>query len=183
VKNNKQLSKSTSTTANQQNVAFGEVIESSLETVLAQSWAWNDVPRSGSLVNIPQKECTLFGIVAHITTGSTDPTRYPFPYQKTEAELLAEQPQIFEFLKTTFKIHLIGYRSKGSFTYQLAPQPSTIHAFVHSTSEADIKAQNLSKSDFTTSWQGRIYISDPEKSFIAKQINIHEKGEYAIKVK
>jgi RNA polymerase subunit RPABC4/transcription elongation factor Spt4 len=50
-------------------------------------------------------------------------------------------------------------------------------------SEADIKAQNLSKSDFTSSWQGRIYISDPEKSFIAKKVNIHEKGEYAIKVK
>ena len=50
-------------------------------------------------------------------------------------------------------------------------------------SEADIKAQSLSKSDFTTSWQGRIYIANPEKSFIAKKVKIYEKGEYAIKVK
>lgn len=36
---------------------------------------------------------------------------------------------------------------------------------------------------FSTNWQGRIYIADPNKSFIAKQIGITAKGEYAIKVR
>ncbi len=36
---------------------------------------------------------------------------------------------------------------------------------------------------FTTNWQGRINILDPEKSDIAKKIEIKVKGEYAIKVK
>jgi DNA-directed RNA polymerase subunit E" len=36
---------------------------------------------------------------------------------------------------------------------------------------------------FSTNWQGRIYIIDPEKSDIAKKIGIKVKGEYAIKVK
>ena len=36
---------------------------------------------------------------------------------------------------------------------------------------------------FSTNWQGRIYIADPEKSDIAKKIGIKVKGEYAIKVK
>ena len=38
-------------------------------------------------------------------------------------------------------------------------------------------------SSFSTNWQGRLFIADPEKSFIAKQVGIERKGEYAIKVK
>ena len=36
---------------------------------------------------------------------------------------------------------------------------------------------------FSTNWQGRIYILDPEKSDIAKKMGITIKGEYAIKVR
>ena len=36
---------------------------------------------------------------------------------------------------------------------------------------------------FSTNWQGRLYIIDPNKSLIAKKIGITAKGEYAIKVK
>ena len=36
---------------------------------------------------------------------------------------------------------------------------------------------------FSTNWQGRINILDPNKSEIAKKIGITVKGEYAIKVK
>ncbi|MBW2966172.1 DNA-directed RNA polymerase subunit E'' [Candidatus Woesearchaeota archaeon] len=36
---------------------------------------------------------------------------------------------------------------------------------------------------FSTNWQGRINILNPEKSAIAKRIEIKVKGEYAIKVK
>ncbi len=38
-------------------------------------------------------------------------------------------------------------------------------------------------SSFTNSWQGRLYISDAEKSTIAQKVNIKLKGEYAIKVR
>lgn len=38
-------------------------------------------------------------------------------------------------------------------------------------------------NQFSTNWQGRIYIADPNKSDIAKKIGITVKGEYAIKVK
>ena len=34
---------------------------------------------------------------------------------------------------------------------------------------------------FSTSWQGRVYISDVAKSAIAEKIAIKVKGEYAIK--
>jgi len=38
-------------------------------------------------------------------------------------------------------------------------------------------------SNFAANWQGRIYIADPNKSYIAKQMGLKEQGEYAIKVK
>ena len=38
-------------------------------------------------------------------------------------------------------------------------------------------------SQFSTNWQGRIFIVDPNKSEIAKKLGITVKGEYALKVK
>jgi hypothetical protein len=113
------------------NNAFAEIIESSLQGWLAQSWQWNHFPTFGSLVTVHTKKRILFGIVHQIKTGSMEPMRYPFPYQKTEEELLAEQPQIFEFLKTTFSCLSIGYQEKGKIYYLAAPEPPQIHTFVH----------------------------------------------------
>ncbi len=110
---------------------FAEVVESSLNSWLAQSWEWDHFPRYGSLVTIDAKNRTLFGIVHQVQTGSMDPVRYPFAYKKTEEELLQEQPQIFEFLKTTFSCLSLGYRQKGRMFYTLPPEPAKIHAFVY----------------------------------------------------
>jgi hypothetical protein len=113
-----------------QEKCFAEVIESSLTGWLAQSWSWDKFPEFGSFVAIEGKKRTVFGIVHQVQTGSMDPVRYPFPYQKTEEELLQEQPQIFEFLKTTFSCVAIGYQEKKSVVYTIAPEPPKIHAFV-----------------------------------------------------
>lgn len=110
--------------------AFAEVIESSLHGWLAQSWQWNSFPTFGSIMMIETKKRTLFGVVHQVQTGSMEPVRYPFPYQKTEEELLREQPQIFEFLKTTFNCICIGYQEKGKIYYLAAPEPPQIHTFV-----------------------------------------------------
>ncbi len=112
------------------NKPFAEIIESSLSGWLAQSWQWDQFPSFASLITTDQKERLLIGIVHQVKTGSMDPMRYPFPYQKTEEELLKEQPQIFEFLKTTFNCLTIGYYEKGRIYYTLAPKPAKIHSFV-----------------------------------------------------
>ena len=39
------------------------------------------------------------------------------------------------------------------------------------------------KDSFSTNWQGRIFIVDHEKSFIAHEMDIHKDGEYVIKVR
>lgn len=116
------------------NKPCAEIIESSLTEWLAQSWQWNQFPSFGSLITIETKKRTLFGIVHHIQTGSMDPGRYPFPYQKTHEELMVEQPQIFEFLKTTFSSLVLGYQEKGKIYYQWPPEPPLIHSFVSNAS-------------------------------------------------
>lgn len=49
--------------------------------------------------------------------------------------------------------------------------------------EGRIRELGLNKSNFSPSWQGRMYIIDPEKSLIAQRVGIKQAGEYAIKVR
>lgn len=119
----------------QETVSFAEVVESSLTGWVAQSWQWDVAPPFGSLVAISDDKRTLFGVVHQIETGSVDPLRYPFAYQKTEQELMREQPQIFEFLKTTFSCVVVAYQEKSAISYLIAPEPAKIHAFVGHASE------------------------------------------------
>jgi len=42
---------------------------------------------------------------------------------------------------------------------------------------------NCGSNSFTNSWQGRLFVSDANKSMIAGKIGITVKGEYAIKVR
>jgi hypothetical protein len=129
------------------NKAFAEVIESSLNGFLAQSWRWDSFPAFGSLVMVQGKKRTIFGLVHQIQTGSLDPVRYPFPYQKTEQELLQEQPQIFEFLKTTFSCLIVGYQEAGIMHYLIAPEPAKIHAFIEPV-PTDLSKQFLYKDRY-----------------------------------
>jgi hypothetical protein len=118
---------------------FGEVLESSLYTWLGQSWQWDYFPPFGSMVTITSNNRILFGIVYQMQTSSIDPTRYPVAYQKTEQELLQEQPQIFEFLHTTFSCLSVGYLENSQLYYQIAPEPPKIHSFIKHASPEDIK--------------------------------------------
>ncbi len=114
--------------------AFAEVIESSLQGWTGQSWKWDTFPLFGSLTTIETPTRIWFGIVYQVQTGSSDPSRSPFIYQKTEAELLAEQPQIFEFLKTSFSCLTLGFMEHERIAYQWAPEPPKIHAFIKTCS-------------------------------------------------
>jgi len=146
-------------TSQNNKTCFAEVLESSISTWQAQSWQWNAIPEFGSLVTATSNGRTIFGIIYDISTGPIDPIRQPVAYQKTEEELLKEQPQIFEFLTTSFSCIAIGYMQasdsanpavakamadfrattdKGAekIVYNLPPQPPKIHTFVcHATQE------------------------------------------------
>jgi hypothetical protein len=117
---------------------FAEIIESHLDHYTAQCWQWDNFPIFGSLVIVQENLRTVLGIVSAAATGSIDPTRTPFPYQKTEAELKAEQPQIFEFLQTTFTVQIVGYYHHDNphkIFYLLPQTPCKIHSFVAPASQ------------------------------------------------
>ena len=38
-------------------------------------------------------------------------------------------------------------------------------------------------ADFATTWQGRISVIDPEKSFIAKKVGAAREGDYALRIR
>ena len=164
---------------------FAEIIESSCAKFLAQTWDPQGEAQLGSLVEVTTKNTNkfgtnkfgtntfgtnksgiiTFGIITSIQTGSQDPMRYPFTYKKTEEELKKEQPQIFEFLKTTFDVQIVGYQNiqldkyklgepkldesklDKSINYNLPSTPPKIHSFVKN---ADTKIIKLffSKTDF-----------------------------------
>ncbi len=109
---------------------FAEIIESSLQTFTGQCWQWNKTPQFGSLVIVENGLTPIYGLVYQIQTGSMEPGRYPFPYQKTHEELMAEQPQIFEFLKTSFFCLALGYEQKSKIHYLMPPEPPKIHSFL-----------------------------------------------------
>lgn len=127
------------------NKPFGEVVESSLHAFTVQGWQWDSAAPFGSLVLALAQEKTLFGVVHQVSTGSIDPSRTPFTYQKTPEQLRAEQPQIFSFLKTTISCIAVGYTDNKRILYQLAPHPAPLHTFV---AEADTPiAQQFFASD------------------------------------
>lgn len=120
----------------------GEVIESSLSLTIGQCWKWNNLPTFASLVEMENNNQRIFGCVSDIRTESTDPSRKPFAYQKTEDELLAQQPQIFELLKSTFSVQIIGFQdttTKNLF-FQVPPQPCKIHSFIKPVDETTFAA-------------------------------------------
>ncbi len=112
---------------------FAEVIEASLDHYTAQSWDWKQFPTFGSLMSIERQGQHILGVVTTIQTGSMDPSRTPFAYQKTEAELEHEQPQIYAFLKTSFTVQTCGYTTAeepNQIIFAIPPTPPKIHAFV-----------------------------------------------------
>ncbi len=119
------------------NQFFAEIIQGNLSEWTGQCWKWNQTPQFGSLVVTSHANLQIFGIVHTITTGSSDPVRNIMAYQKTEEELLRDQPQIFEFLQTTFTCATVGYQEQSRILYHLPEKPPKLHGFVSHCSTAE----------------------------------------------
>jgi len=122
------------------NQYFAEIVDSSLSQCIAQSWSWDFFPDYGSVVVIETEDIKYFSIVSEITTGSLDPVRVPIAYKKTEAELLRDQPQIFEFLKTSFTCLVLGYIDNKdlNISYLTPSKPPKIHSFIRNISPKEL---------------------------------------------
>lgn len=120
------------------NQYFAEVIESSLDSWIAQSWKWDFFPIFGSIVIIESNNRRFFSIVYQINTGSSDGVRQPYAFQKTQEELLRDQPQIFEFLRTTFACLALGYEEDNETFHMLSPEPPKIHSFIRQANQTEL---------------------------------------------
>ncbi|MCA9488122.1 MAG: DNA-binding protein [Nanoarchaeota archaeon] len=49
--------------------------------------------------------------------------------------------------------------------------------------EGDEKCPNCGSKEYTETIKGKIVVANPEKSEIAKKLNIKEKGTFAIKIR
>lgn len=130
--------------------AFGEIIESNLDQWIAQAWKWDVFPNAGMLVVAETSTEKVFGIITKLETGSIDPNRTPFAYQKTEEELLREQPHIFTYLMTRCSCITVGFSPKtsdGTVMYHQVPRPPKIHTFVR-PAEAEEKKLFFGAHDY-----------------------------------
>ena len=127
--------------------SFAEVLSSNLTVIQAQCWNWKQPPVFGSLVVIKSNQRDVFGIISNIVIESSDPVRQPVAYQKTHAELLLEQPQIFEFLQTNFRAIIVGYQENEQLLYHLPSSPPQIHSFV-SYPTKELYSTFFQKTDF-----------------------------------
>lgn len=158
---------------------FAEIIESDLSQWTGQCWKWDNAPDFGSLVTTKQKNITLYGVVHAIKTGSNDPMRTPMAYQKTEEELLRDQPQIFEFLQTTFQAITIGYQKHDEpgdkFYYHLPAQPPKIHAFIACPSTQQYQDFFLNDQFLHLLFNASSQINNLDELLICIIKNLHEK--------
>ena len=109
---------------------FAEVIESSSIKIVAQCWNNDIIPSFGEFIAVRGETRTIYALVHYVHTDFGDMPRRPTPFKKTLAELKREQPQIFEFLASTFMCIPIAYTRKAITIHALPPEPPRIHEFI-----------------------------------------------------
>lgn len=107
-----------------------EVTESTLDTFTAYCWRWDVVPPFGSLVMTTSEQYVLYGVVYSSKTESLDPMHTMHVYKKTEEEMRKEYPHLFDFLKTTFEVLVLGYQKEEQIFYRRSPFPARLYSFV-----------------------------------------------------
>ncbi len=117
----------------------GEVIGSSNTEFIAQSHLLYESPPFGAFVRVDARDEVVYGVVFAAYTHSLEPNRLAVAYHRSELELRAEQPQIFELLKTKFEAAIVGYKGKEVVESRLPPKPPRIHAFVYELTPVEVK--------------------------------------------
>jgi len=157
------------------NQYFAEIIQGNLSQWTGQCWKWDNMPKFGSLVITSHGPLKIFGIVHTITTGSMDPIRFPAPYQKTEEELLREQPQIFEFLQTTFTCVTVGHEENYKIFYHLPEHPPKIHAFIENANIEECRIFFASEQFLHLLFNLSSQLSNIDELLLALLKNLNEK--------
>ncbi len=157
------------------NQSFAEVIEGNLSSWIGQCWIWNNIPEFGSLVITTNNEIKMYGIICNIQTGSNDPARKPIAYQKTEEELLRDQPQIFEFLQTKFNCIAVGYEQKNSLFDHIPSKPAKIHSLFYTANNDEYRSFFSNNQFLNILFNQQFQILNIDELLLAIIKNLHEK--------
>jgi hypothetical protein len=120
------------------NTACAEITETSLTSWNAGSWHWNKLPDFGSFVWTERDNKKIFAVVVASSIASTDSSRITMLYQKTEQELLRDQPQLMHFIRSSFTCAIVAFEESGKWYYQLPTAPPQLHSFVHTATPAQL---------------------------------------------
>jgi len=128
---------------------FGEVVEASVERLVAQCHRLYGAPLLGTLVRTDGGS-VIYAVVAGVATASLDPTR-PVVARganaESEAEVLREHPQLERLLRTTVTLSVVGHAKDGEVHQYLPPLPPHIHAFVYVCTPEEVREFNQ-RQDF-----------------------------------
>lgn len=113
---------------------IGEVVEATLDRVVAQCYVLYGAPSLGTLVRIGQ-ENSIYGVVSGVVTSSLDPSRRVIARGgdvEVEEEVYRENPQLERLLRTDVEVMVVGHIDEDRQLRQyLPPLPPRVHAFVY----------------------------------------------------
>lgn len=119
---------------------FGEVVETSVESLTGQCHRLYEAPQLGTLVRAGNE---VFAVVSGIATSALDPSRRIIARGAdlaTEAEVYASNPQLERLLRTDVKLTVVGHRTADTPIRQfLPPQPPWIHTFLYTCDAQEVR--------------------------------------------
>ena len=116
---------------------IGEVVETSVAQFTAQACRFGVAPPFGGFVRVDLPECTVYGVVHAIHSGSVDPGGRPVMRGRDgmrDGAIYAENPDLEQVLRTEFAALAIGFDEGGVLRPYLPTRPPPLHWSVHECS-------------------------------------------------
>jgi hypothetical protein len=121
---------------------IGEVVEATLDHIVAQCYVLYGAPSLGTLVRVGQ-ENFIYGVVSGVVTSSLDPSRRVIARGgdvEVEDEVYRENPQLERLLRTDVEVMVVGHiDEEGQLRQYLPPLPPRVHAFVYVCTSEDAR--------------------------------------------
>ena len=125
---------------------FGEVVEATLDRLVAQCHRLYDAPPLGALVRAGD-EGPVYAVVSGVATAGLDPTRRAVARgadAESEAEVYREHPQLERLLRTDVTLLVMGHAQGGELRHYLPPAPPRVHAFAYICTEEEVRRFTVS---------------------------------------
>ncbi len=134
---------------------FGEVVEATVERLVAQCHRLYEAPPLGAFVRAGDAT-PVYAVVSGVATSSLDPTRRAVARgadAESEAEVHRENPQLERLLRTDVTLSVVGHTEGGEVQHYLPPLPPRVHTFVYVCPPEEVR-RFTQRLDFVASLAG-----------------------------